>query len=121
MRNKFILRIGELEKIRDDHNTRLEEAGRKIINNPKETSQEVKEKLRQTEAEIEKMHSSYCNYNEFIKRLRASLTRVPLKLMFRPLNNPKDEPKEQEKHEAYETHKTRTVFTRRLQRYTPVF
>ncbi len=121
MRNKFILRLAELEKIRDDLNARLEEVDRKIINDPKETCEEMKEKLWQTETEIEEVHSSYCNYNDFIKRPRAPLTRVPLKLMFKPLNNSKDEPKEQEKHEAYETHKTRRVFTRRLQRYTPVF
>lgn len=121
MRNKFIWRIAALEKIRDDLNTRLEEVDGKITNNPKETCQEMKEKLWQTETEIEGVHSSYCNYNDFIKRPRAPLTRVPLKLMFKPLNNSEDEPKEQEKPEAYETHKTRTVFTRRLARYTPVF
>jgi hypothetical protein len=122
MRNKFILRIAELEKIRDDLSARLEEVDGKIVNNHKETRQEVKEKLWQTETEIEKMHSSYCNYSDFIKP-RAPLTRAPLKLMFKPLNNPKqDEPKEQEKHGAYEAQKSRPPgFRRHLRRYTPVF
>ncbi|MFZ0219707.1 MAG: hypothetical protein WAL30_05840, partial [Candidatus Aquirickettsiella sp.] len=68
MRNKFILRIAELEKIREDLHARLEEIDRKIIDNPKETCQKMKEKLWQTETEIEEVHSSYCNYNDFIKR-----------------------------------------------------
>lgn len=120
MKNIFNLRIAELEKIRDDLSARLDEVDGKINNNKEH--QEIKEKLWQTEAEIEGMHSNYCNYNNFIKRPRAPLTRAPLKLMFKPLNNPKhDEPNEQEKHEAYVPPRTRTVYTRHLPRYTPVF
>lgn len=120
MRNKLILRIAELGKIRDDLNAKFDEVDGKIKTNKE--SQAIKEKLWQTEAEIEKVHSSYCDYNDFIKRPRAPLTRTPLKLMFKPLNNLKqDEPKEQEKYEAYVTPKPHTVFTRHLPRYTPVF
>ncbi len=117
MRNKVIFCIAELEKIREELNARLDEVDGKINN---KEHQEIKEKLWQTEAEIERVHSSYCNYNDFIKRPRAPLTRTPFKLMFKPLNNPKpDAPKEQEVFE-YETKKSPWI-KRPLPRYTPVF
>lgn len=123
MRNIIIFRIAELGKIREDLNARLDEVDSKIKSNKKQ--QEIKEKLWQTEVEIEEVHSSYCNYNDFIKRPRASLTRAPLKLMFKPLNHPKqDKPREQDDYEVYETTRCCSapqLKKRPLPRYTPVF
>ncbi len=116
MRNKFYLRIAELNKRSDDLNARLDEIEGKA-NNHKETSQEIKEKLWQTEAEIDGMYSSYCNYNDFIKRPRAPLARTPLKLLFEPLNNPK----KQEYHGMIYEAKKGCPIVKRLPRYTPVF
>ncbi len=120
MRNKVIFCIAELEKIREELNARLDEVDGKINNNKE--FQEMKEKLWQTEAEIDGMYSSYCNYNDFIKPRAPPLARPLLKLMFKPLNNPKqDEPKEED-YEVYETKKNRpSGFRRPLPRYTPVF
>ena len=107
------LRVEELEKIMDDLHARLDEIEPKLTINHKETRQEVKEKLEQIGVEIAEMRF---NYSDLIR------PQSPLKLMFKPLSNPKyDEPNEQEKHEAYVPPRTRTVFTRHLSRYTPVF
>lgn len=107
------LRVEELEKIMDDLHARLDEIEPKLTTNHKETRQEVSEKLEQIGIEIAEMRF---NYSDLIR------PQSPLKLMFKPLNNLKhDEPKGQEKHEAYVPPRTRTVYTRRLSRYTPVF
>lgn len=119
MRNKVFLRIAELNKMRAELNTRLNQVADKINNHQK--CQEIKSKLWQIEAEIEWVHSSYCNYNDFIKRPQAPLTRATLKLFFEPLNNPKqDKSEDQEVHETYEA--KRYLSTKRpLTRYRPVF
>lgn len=107
------LRVEELEKIMDDLHARLDEIEPKLTTNHKETRQEVSEKLEQIGIEIAEMRF---NYSDLIR------PQSPLKLMFKPLNNLKhDEPNEQEKHEPYVPPRTRTVYTRRLSRYTPVF
>ena len=106
------LRVEELEKIMDDLHARLDEIEPKLTTKHKETRQEVREKLGEIGIEISEMRF---NYSDLIR------PQSPLKLMFKPLNNPKhDEPNEQEKHEAYVPPRTRTVFTRRLSRYTGI-
>ena len=119
MRNKVILRLEELNKIRDDLNARLDEMEGKVDNN-NETFQ-IKEKLWQTEAEIEYVHSSYCSYNDFIKRPQAQLTRAPLKFLFEPLYHPKKgEPKE-EGYDSYEAKRGYLNTQRILARSKAVF
>ena len=122
MRNKVILHIAKLEKIRDQLEVRLDEIEAKVNNNKE--GQEIKEKLWQTEVEIERVHSCYCNYNDFIKKPQAPLTQTPFKLLFEPLYHPKqDKPKEQVEDEVYEKTSCppRSWVRRPLPRYTSVF
>jgi|GEM_PF-2195579 chromosome segregation ATPase len=106
------LRVEELEKIMDDLLARLDEIEPKLTTKHKETRQEVREKLEQIGIEIAEMRF---NYSDLIR------PQPPLKLMFKPLNNPKQDEPNERKHEAYKPHRTRTVYTRRLSRYTPIF
>lgn len=120
MRNKVILCLAELNKIKDDLNGRLSEIKDKINNDNEH--HEIKKQLCNTEAEIEWVHSRYCNYNDFIKRPRVSPSQAPLKFLFEPLYNPKKyQPKEQEDNETYEAKRSYLRTQRILARSKPVF